>query len=449
MHRLLRLGAIVLAATFFTNIALIEVANAGEEQRAPPPTRSSDTLSDRVFRVISNIQEMMSPEDPNDEPDFVGAKAELDELYEDRFERMNDFEKSTVLNFYTNIYLSTDNIPEAMRVFEQILTIENLREDTRLRSLRALGQLKMAEEEYEDSIFYYNQWRELSLEEDDSVFLGLANSHYSLEQYSEAVPYLLSHMEMIADQGEAIERNKWSLLNVLYIEQEDYVNALEITKNMVVNFDNPSDWRNLSAIYSFLEQDSSRIGTLFMRYLMEIMDSDAEYLNLAQSLAGEDAPYSGAQVLEAGIAAGIVEEDLDNLFILIQMYQLANEFDLAVEPATKLAELDPTGDGYDNLGYIYYILHDYAASAEAFQASVDKGSLDDAAATNLFLARALVEIDRFDDAAAATRRSSDLGDESDRSSAASYLRFIEGQQARHNAIQARKAEVLDFYVSYD
>ena len=116
-------------------------AYAGEEQRKPPPTRSSDVLTEQVFRAISSIQEMMNPVDPNTPADLEGAKAELDQLYERRYERMNDFEKSTVLNFYTNYYLGTDNIPEAIRIFKQMLTIEDLREDTRLRALRALGQL--------------------------------------------------------------------------------------------------------------------------------------------------------------------------------------------------------------------------------------------------------------------------------------------------------------------
>ena len=362
---------------------------------------------------------------------------------------MNDFERSTLLNFYTNYYLSQDDIPNAIVTFQEILTIENLREDVRLRALRALGQLTMAEERFRESIDYYNTWRDLSLEEDDTVFLGLANSHYSLEEYSQAVPHLISHMEMLADAGESIDRNKWGLLNVLYIEQEDYVNALEVTKNMIVQFDDAADWRNLSAIYSFLEQDDNRIGSLGIRYLMGNMDNDTEFMNLGQSLAGEDAPYSGAMIIKAGMDSGIVPEDEDNLGTLVQMYQLASAYEEAVEPATQLAEVSASGDGYDTLGYIYYMLHDYEASVQAFRDAIDKGSLNNPADTNLFLARALVELDEYDAAETAARRSADLGDESDRRAANNYLNFIDAQSARYNAIQARKANVMDFYVAYD
>jgi len=445
----LAVNALLIATFFVANMTMLEISYAGEEQRAPPPTRSSDTLSDRVFRQISEIQEFMSPEDPEDQPDYARAKEALDELRSSRFDRMNDFEKATLLSFYTNYYLAMDDIPNAIATFEEQLTIEELREDSRLRALRALGQLNMAEENFQDSITYYDQWRQLSLEEDDTVFLGLANSHYSIEQYSQAVPHMLSHMEMLADAGESIDRNKWGLLNVLYIEQEDYVNALEITKNMVVQFNDPADWRNLSAIYSFLEQDDNRIGSLGVRYLMGNMDSDTEFLNLGQSLAGEETPYSGAAIIQAGMDSGIIPEDEDNLQILVQMYQLASAFEEAVDPATKLAEASASGDGYDTLGYVHYMLHNYEAAAQAFRDAIDKGSLSNPADTNLFLARALVELDEYDDAETAARRSADLGDESDQRAANNYLNFISAQAGRYNAIEARKANVLDFYVAYD
>ncbi|MBT8147378.1 MAG: hypothetical protein KJN90_11030, partial [Gammaproteobacteria bacterium] len=348
--RKLALSVLVLVAFLATNMAMLQVAQAGEEQRAPPPTRQSDVLSERVFRAISEIQELMSPEDPDDQPDYARAKEALDDLRDSRYERMNDFEKSTLLNFYTNFYLSQDDIPNAISTFQEILTIEDLREDVRLRALRALGQLTMAEERFRESIEYYDRWRELSLDEDDTVFLGLANSHYSLEQYAEAVPHMLAHIEMLVEAGERVDRNKWSLLNVLYIEQEDYVNALEITKNMIVQFNDPADWRNLSAIYSFLDQDDNRIGSLGVRYLLGNMDSDAEFLNLGQSLAGEDTPFSGAAIIQKGMEDGIIPEDEDNLSILVQMYQLASAYEEAVEPATRLAEVSTTGDGYDTLG---------------------------------------------------------------------------------------------------
>jgi len=410
-------------------------------QRKPPATRSSEVLSERVFKAINEIQEIMSPEDGS-EPNYARAKEELDDLNE-RYDRMNNFEKSTLLNFYTNYYLSTDNIEMALQTFEKILTLEDTREEVRLRALMALGQLYMGEERYDESIDAFNRWRDLSLEENKNVYLGLANSYYNLAKYNEAIPFLIDHMNLLTATGETINKNIYGLLNLMYIELEDYVSAERTTKQMVTLFDEAADWRNLSAIYGYLDNDSKRIQTLGLTFSKGYMQNEAEYLNLSQSLAGSDAPYTGARVLEAGIAAGKVEADKDNLDKLVQMYLLATEYEKALEPALKVADMDETGDGYDQLGYIYYLMHDYSNAADAIRKAIERGGLDDLGDTQLFLARALVELNEFDGAAAAAKRAKDLGQRG----ADSFITYIEGSKARYDTIQRRKQDSIEFYRS--
>ena len=138
-----------------------------QPQREPPPARSSGTLGPQVMRAITEIQELMSPAAEDVEADLDAAKEGLDRLYEAAFERANDFEKQTILNFYTNYYLMLQDYDEAIRTFENILRIEQLREDVRLRTLRSLGQLHAAQENWQDSIDYYQLWRGVAEEDDD------------------------------------------------------------------------------------------------------------------------------------------------------------------------------------------------------------------------------------------------------------------------------------------
>lgn len=415
---------------------------AADEARAPPPTRSSDVLTERVFKSISEIQELMSPEDANKQPNYPEAKIKLDELNE-RYDRLNDFEKSTLLNFYTNYYLSTEQIDLALQTFERILTIEELRVESRLRALMALGQLYMGEDRFTDAIDAFNRWRDISDEENENVYLGLANSHYNLAQYNEAIPYLIDHMNMVQAGGKTLAKNIYGLLNLMYIELEDYVNAERITKQMVTLFDEPSDWRNLSAIYGYLDNDKKRIETLSVTFAKGYMENESEYLNLAQSLAGADAPYQGAKVMEVGFQKGAIKEDETNLQRLVQMYMLAAEYDKALAPAIKAAELAETGEAYDQLGYVYYMLHDYKNAADATAKALERGGLDNPGDAQLFLARALVELDQFDAASEAARRAQDLGE----NSARSFLNYIEGSKRRFDTLKQRKEEAIDFYRS--
>lgn len=421
---------------------------AGEEQRAPPEARSAGTLGQQVLRAISSIQGHMSPEDPEDEPDLAAAKEELDELYERRFERMNDFEKSTTLSFYTNYYLTTEDYPNALRIFEEILTIETLREDQRLRTLRSLGQLYAAEENWQKSIDNYVSWRELSLEEDPIVYRGLSYAHYQMEEFEEALPYWLSYMQYNLDAGEELGRDDYTYLNGIYFTLEQFDKALELTRTMIVLFDDPADWLNLSAVYASIEDEERRIRSLNLAYLKGVVEDESRHLNLGQSLAGNDIPLTGEKIIKAGLDQGYVEANEDNLTTLTQMYLIGSDYERALPTAQQVAEMSDSGDGYDTLGYIHYVLANYEDAADAFQSAIDKGNLSNRADTLLFLSRSLLELDKFDEALEAARDSAEAGERRQQEAAANYIKFIEGTKSRFDLLATRRQDAIDFYETY-
>ena len=419
-------------------------AFSADEPRKPPPARASDVLGERTYRAISAIQEAMSPEDPEDEPDFVEAKELLDKLYE-RYNRLNDFEKSTLLSFYTNYYLGQDNITDALRIYEQMLGIEGLRPDTRLNALRALGQLYMAEENFLKSIDRFTRWRELSLEEDQIVMLYLANAHYNLDNFREAIPLLISHIQMREDEGRPVNKDRWSLLNAMYMELEDWTNAERITKQMVTRYDDGRDWSRLAAIYSMMDNEEKRVETLALAFSKGYLN-ESEHLNLAQSLYGNDAALMGARVLEAGMQQGTVEETQKNLVILSQMYMMASEYEIAIERSLKAAELTETGEIYDDLGYMYYVLHDYEKSAQALQKAIVLGELRDIYDTQFFLARTLLELKDYSGASTAAAVAVKTEKRAPRENARKYIRYISQVKAVDEALAAQKKLAIDFYI---
>ena len=421
---------------------------AGEERRAPPEARTAGTLGPQVMRAISEIQEMMSPEDPEDPVDLVGAKEALDELRERRWDRMNDFEKSTLLNFYTNYYLVMEDFAGALRTFEEMLTIEELREDTRRRTHRSLGQLYAAEENWAKSIENYQAWREMSLEEDVVVFKGLSYAHYQLDEMIPARDYWLDYMNLSLVNGGELGRDDYAYLNGVYFTLESFDEALDLTKTMIMKFDNPTDWQNLSAIFASLDREDERVQSLNLTYLRGLLDDDTRFLNLGQSLAGMEIPLSGRKVLDDGVALGLIVDDLENNTTLAQMSMLGAEYNGALAPALRAAELDDTGNSHDTLGYLYYVLHQYGDAAEAFRTALDRGGLEDRADTLLFLARSLVELDEFEAALEATADSAEAGGEQERNAAENYRDFIQSVRQLHNVLAQRRADAIDFYESY-
>lgn len=145
MRNHLKLGFLI--AALAVPMLPAQLVIAAEEPRAQPEARISGTLGPQVIRSVAWIQQLMTPEDPEDEPDLVAVKEELDQLREHLWQGMNEFEKSTVLNFYVMYYVALEDYQGAIRALEEILQIEELREDARLRTLRMLEQFYASEED--------------------------------------------------------------------------------------------------------------------------------------------------------------------------------------------------------------------------------------------------------------------------------------------------------------
>lgn len=232
---------------------LLQVQSAEAEDRNPPLARTSGTLSDEVMMTVERIQSLLNPEDEAVEADPAAAKVLLDELTIQRYDSLNDFEKQTALNFLTNYYLAVEDHPAAASVFERILTIENGRAETRLRALRALGQLYASFEEWETSNDYYNQWRELAAFENELIYRGLSYNYYQLEQWTQASDEWESYMALQKADDKPLTRQDYAYLNGIYFTADDLEKALDNTKEMILLFNEEMDWKNLRALYSMLD----------------------------------------------------------------------------------------------------------------------------------------------------------------------------------------------------
>jgi tetratricopeptide (TPR) repeat protein len=93
-------------------------------------------------------------------------------------------------------------------------------------------------------------------------------------------------------------------------------------------------------------------------------------------------------------------------------------------------------------------MNNYEEASNAFQAAIDKGGLKDVADTYLFLARALLEMRKFDEAEEAASSASEAGDERSTKTAQDFLKLIASRKGYYEIIASRKADAIDFYRAY-
>tara|TARA_R110001592_G_scaffold191253_1_gene437394 strand:- start:381 stop:1121 length:741 start_codon:yes stop_codon:yes gene_type:complete len=155
--------------------ARISAARAEEEPVAP-------MLSAEVFAVIEDVQQKQLDGQWDESLQVLNA------LYEN-FDELNNFEKITLLNFYTNTLLKFEMWPEAIGAFSRMLTVPDLRPDWGARALVALGQLHAEVGEYAASISYLTSWQELTADMEN------------MQGSNERVAQLLAQSRLAAQQA--------------------------------------------------------------------------------------------------------------------------------------------------------------------------------------------------------------------------------------------------------
>lgn len=423
----LALALLPLALTTSSTVTVLQSTAVAQDEeegtRAPPAARSSQTLSRRVYERLEEVMELRDAED------YTGAYAVLDELmqmYEDG--RLNERETLTMWQFYANFAALNEQYEEAIQYQQEILGMgDALLPDQVEDTLSMLGQLSYAVEDYRGAIDYYLQYLDMALEPDLDPYLRIASAYYTIEEYAEAIPYVLQYMDISRDIGEDIDRSTYLLLRALYTTLEQYPEALQVTREMIVTYQDREDWEFMINLLGVLERFNEQASFLYAMNTFGYLDSEGQITNLAAQFFNESFYWGSAKTLEQGLEQGLIEDPDFNIWSNIgQAYQFAREDEMAIEPLTRAAELDETGDTYSRLATVYINLGRFDEAVGIFENAFAKGDLNRPDQTYLRQAQVLLNLNRFDEALAAARAAG--RDERSEEAASTWVRYIQNEQ---------------------
>lgn len=424
-------------ANVFNNTSAI-AQDDEEGRRAPPEARSSQTLGRRVFTRINEVMELRDMEE------YDEALLVLNEIKEDfDRDRLNDREKFVMWQFYANLYQVTDRYDEAINAYSQIMVLPNLTQEQIEQTLFYLGSLYYVQEQFREAIDKFNEYNEIALEPNDDVYFRIGTAHYQLEEYPESIPYILRNMEILRANGEAVPKNTYDLLRALYFNVEDYESAHQTLREMVVLYNDPDDWTLLPAVLGQLERFQDQSRSYYVTNALGYLDTDSQLVNLAAQLYNSEYPYGCARVMQEGMDEGIIEEDEGNLAFLSTCYQIAREDEKAAPPLERAAEMSEDGEHFARLGRIYSTMAEFEKAVDAFERAFEKGELDRPDQVYLSQARALMELNRFDEglvAARAARR-----DERSEETADTWITVLTREKERYETLQRQRRDLAEYF----
>jgi tetratricopeptide (TPR) repeat protein len=415
-------GFVVIALAMFVLTAgttSLPAKEQEEERLGDLQTEETASMRESTYKELAKAQEASEAEN------YSEAIRILDKLSEDE---LNSYESSQALNLYAYIYYSQDNYPKAIQTYERLLDQPDLPEALQTATVYTLSQLYFTTENWAKAIDMLKRWIALGGEAKAQTYELIAQAHYQLGDYRNALQPARQVIEMTAQSGKPVKENSYLLLRVLHYELEDNNQVAAVLQELIKRFPKKQYWMQLVGIYGELGNEKKQIATLELAYLQGYLDTETEVLTLAGLLLQNDVPYKAGKILKKGIDDGVISSTYDHWRLLSQAWTLAQEDALAIPALQRAAQLTEDGELDIILGQTYMNLDRWSDAAQAVRTAIRKGGIDRVDQAQVMLGQALFNMNAFDEARTAFQAAQT--DARSRKLAGRWLAYVDNEQQR-------------------
>ncbi|NNC55526.1 MAG: tetratricopeptide repeat protein, partial [Pseudomonadales bacterium] len=343
---LFKMPALLLVATLaFSLPVTVQTVGAQESEQPERKTRKTPAMREKIYKQLSEAQ--VAAEADN----YQGASAILNKLAGD--DSLNSYEKAQMYNFFAFIYYSQDRYGDAVRAYENVLAQPDLPEGLENGTIYSLAQLYFQSENYPKSIEYMERWFQVANNPGPDPYVIVAQAYYQLKEYRKALPNIENAMRIARQQGKTVKENWLLLQRLFYYELNDFTKSEQVLKELIRLYPKKVYYTQLSATYHELGDDKKQLAALELAYLQGMLTEGRELLNLSQLYLANGVPYKGATILQQAVDNNVVEIKESNLRLLSQSWFMAGEYEKAIPPLQRAAQISNDGDLYIRLAQSY------------------------------------------------------------------------------------------------
>ena len=375
--------------------------------------RSAPTISERTGERLNEAIEFLNADD------YASARRVLNEI---NLDRLSPYERSRVEQIFSGIEYSEGNYGAAREHLQQAINAGGFSDREVSQAKYQIAQIYMAEENWEQGAAALQEWFRTAAEPNSSAYYLLAAAYYQMEDLDAALEPAKKAVELSANpQPSWIE-----LLLALYLTRENYDAALPLLERLIaMEPQEKNHWLRLSSLYQQQEEYANALAAMQIAYNAGYLQQGSEFERLSDMLRFNDIPYRAARVLTQAMENDVVESDSEKYEKLANAWIQARDFDEAIPPLTRAAELSDNGDLFMRLGQVQIQREDWSAAVDALQQAMQKGDLEDPGQTNLLMGIALFNLDRLNDARNAFQRATRSPEQ--REMASDYIKLIDSK----------------------
>ena len=312
-------------------------------------------------------------------------------------DKLSPFERSKVEQILFTAAYGQGRLDDAREYLERAIGAGGLDAQQVAQARYQRAQLLMQQERWVEGEAAIEDWLAANPQHNAAADYLLAVARYQADDFDGALAPARAAVERMEQPQES-----WlSLLLALHLQGERYRDAVPLLQQLIVIAPaKKSYWLQLSSVYGQLEDYANSAAIMQLAHNAGLVTEDAELRRFADLLLFTHQPQRAAAVLDEAIAKGSVTLD-DQLYEkLANSWLEAGEFDKAVQPLERAAELATTGKLYVRLGEVHLQREDWAAAAAALDRSIAKGGLGDAGEARFLMGVALFEQHRYPEARA-------------------------------------------------
>jgi len=362
---------------------------------------------------------------------YAEAEAELGKL---RLKSLNTFERASAHQMYAAI-AAAQHQPQKSREHFKLALAENALSVEEQASVRnQITQLYLGESKWPEAVQSLKEWFAIVEAPPPSGYYLLALAYYQMEDFDAA----LKPAEQAVSLTDSPQEGWLQLLLAIRLtlasratepaEREQLYKAAEpVMLDLVTRYPKKVYWTQLSTLYGAQENYDQALVFLELAKLQGMLGEDEDLRRLAQLMLARELPYPAAQLLEEGFAKQQLKQDAQSFELLSTAWIQARDFDRALDPLRKAADLSTDGKLSIRLAQLYLQREDWAQAEAALRRGLDKGGLSSPADAQILMGIVIFSAGRLDESMGWFVRAREHPETRDE--AVAWIQHIEQQKA--------------------
>ncbi len=286
-------------------------------------------LTEQTYNRLTRIYEDIGEERYSEA--FSALEAALDRV------RRDEYEQAVILQAMAHVRMQQDRMAEALTLFQRAIDLNRLPNSQHFDMILTVANLYYGMERYQDALNQIDLWFCVIAPDQAnvvSVWVMKASIHAQADEFREALRAIDTAISL-ADEP---SRQWYQLKLGMHLELNEYPQAIEVLRILIpMDPENKNFWLQLASLYAELGEEERSMSVLKLAYHRDLLDRQAEFMQLASLLQSRGAPRRSAEVMIDGIERGIVEGS-------------RRHWEMAAGAWYQARELDRALDAYENAG---------------------------------------------------------------------------------------------------